>query len=100
MRFSPHLSAPGLRGGVTISLSSMKCERGLYVVFGGTIKMATEIFKRKILIVQMIGMLSALFTMVASVYGAALSWMAHQHCLLTSVTGLQERQQNYFLLKL
>ena len=62
--------------------------------------MATERFTRKILIVQMMGMLSALFAMVASVYGAAFSWMAHQHCLLTNWFGLQERKQNYFLLKL
>ena len=82
------------------SLASTTSERGFHLVFGGTMKMSTERFTRKILIVQMMGMLSALFTMVASVYGAAFSWMANQHCLLTNVIGLQERKQNYFLLKL
>ena len=36
--------------------------------------MVTE---RKTLIVQMMGMHSALFTIVTSVYGVAFSWIAH-----------------------
>ena len=59
-----------------------------------------ENISRRLMIVGIMGMLSALFTVVMSAYGAAFSWIAHQNYLITNVVCMQERKKNYFLNKL